>query len=493
LVSIGITNALHKTSTDKNNLSLHIMSNHKAELPPTSRLSSSFRDPSGFLFKYDNKIYRQVNPIYEGNYNRLMSTGLYQQAVERGWLITHDEIEDTNIAPNSSAYKVLLPEQLQFVSYPYEWSFSQLKDAALLTLSLQKLALDLGMTLKDASAYNVQFHNGRPLFIDTLSFETYTEGRPWVAYQQFCKHFLAPLALMAHRHVDLGKLLRLNIDGVPLDIASSLLPWRTRLSFGLLMNLHLHARSIQQHAGSSTSAKKATAQKFSKTALIGIIDNLESTVRKLRWQVAATEWGDYYDATNYSENANNHKLELVAQYIKSSQARSVWDVGANTGRFSRVASNQGILTVAFDIDPAAVELNYLESRKENEENILPLIMDLTNPSTDLGWAGTERMGLASRGPADLVLALAIVHHLAISNNIPLEGIADYFAKLARALVIEFVPKEDSQVQRLFATRPDIFPDYTRAGFEQAFEGQFELQSAELVRDSERVLYLFARR
>ncbi len=461
-----------------------------------NRLPSSFRDPSGFVFTHEGAVHRQVNPAGRADYDLYVESGLHAKLVSDRLVVDHEEVE----LPRPSAgeaYRILRPQQVPFISYPYEWAFGALKDAALLTLDIQMRALDHGLWLKDASAYNVQFVRGRPVFIDTLSFEAYPEGAPWVAYQQFCRHFLAPLALIAHTHIDLQKLLRVHIDGVPLDLASRVLPFRTRFQFGLLTHIHSHARAVSRHQNTDADAK-AGAQlerlsaraRVSKTSLRGLVDNLRSTVRKLEWRPAGTEWGDYYSATNYSDDAQRAKAELVGAYIRRAAPKSVWDLGANTGLFSRIAASAGIDTVAFDIDPAAVEKNYRAMRDGKEEHILPLLMDLTNPSTDLGWAGDERMSLASRGPADLVLALALVHHIAISNNVPLPMVAAYLRRLARKLVIEFVPKADSQVQRLLSSREDIFPDYTREGFEAAFAEHFTLEAVTPVEGTERILYLY---
>jgi hypothetical protein len=462
-----------------------------------TRLPSSFRDPSGFVFTHEGVVHRQVNPSCREDYDLYLSSGLHAKLVADGLVVDHEEVDLARVPTQGEAYRVLLPEQVPFISYPYEWAFGALKDAACLTLDIQMRALDHGLWLKDASAYNVQFVKGRPVFIDTLSFEAYPEGAPWVAYQQFCRHFLAPLALIAHTHIDLQKLLRVHIDGVPLDLASRLLPTRTRFKFGLLTHIHSHARAVMRHQHTESDAK-AGAQidrmsaraRVNKTSLRGLIDNLRSTVRNLEWRPAGTEWGDYYAATNYSDDAQRAKAALVEDYVGRAAPRSVWDLGANTGLFSRIAANAGINTVAFDIDPAAVEKNYRAMRNAKEDHILPLLMDLTNPSTDLGWAGDERMSLATRGPADLVLALALIHHLAISNNVPLSLVAAYLRKLGRKLVIEFVPKSDSQVQRLLSSREDIFPDYTREGFEAAFAEHFTLEAATPVEGSERILYLY---
>lgn len=452
-------------------------------------LPSSFRDPSGFLFVRDGVLYRQVNRSFAGEYDRLMTSGLYDALTADGLLVPHREHPPPE--DDATAYKLLEPEPVPFVSYPYEWCFSQLRDAALATLALQRRALEHGMSLRDASAFNIQFLRGRPVLIDTLSFETYAEGRPWVAYRQFCQHFLAPLALASFADVRLTQLARVFIDGVPLELASRLLPWRTRLRLGLASHVHLHARVERKMRGDT--APVTSERRLTRAALEGILASLEATIRKLDWRPEGTVWADYYDQTNYTAEALEHKAQLVGEFIGAVRPRCVWDLGANVGRFSRLASDRGILTLAFDVDPAAVERNYRAAREAGDANLLPLLLDLTNPSGGLGWAGAERMSLAERGPADLVLALALVHHLAIGNNVPLDRVAAYFAALGRALAIEWVPKSDSQVQRLLATREDIFGGYTQEGFEQAFAQHFTRERTEPVRGTERVLYLLRRR
>ncbi len=451
----------------------------------SGQLSASFRDPSGFLFSRGGTLYRQVNRKYEQEYARLMDSGLYDKLVKAGLLIPHIEV-DQPAAESGTAYKIIQPERVPFISYPYEWSFGQMKDAALATLSIQRRALKAGMSLKDASAYNIQFVRGKATLIDTLSFEIYKEGQPWVAYRQFCQHFLAPLALMALRDVRLNQLLRVYIDGVPLDLASELLPTRTRFNFGLLTHLHLHAGAQKKYSGADVRSRAAT---MTKQAMTGLIDSLDSVVRKLNWSPGGTEWGNYYDITNYSDAAFEHKKQLVGEWAARVKPALVWDLGANNGVFSRVACQSGAYVVSSDVDPAAVEQNYRISREAKEQNLLPLLLDLTNPSPSIGWANQERDSFCGRGPADMVLALALVHHLAISNNVPLLQLADFLATWGKWLVIEFVPKSDSQVQKLLVSREDIFPTYNLEGFEAAFKQRFNLREAVQVQESERVLYL----
>ncbi|MDO8753221.1 MAG: class I SAM-dependent methyltransferase, partial [Anaerolineales bacterium] len=292
--------------------------------------------------------------------------------------------------------------------------------------------------------------------------------------------------------VRLNQLLRVYIDGVPLDLASRLLPAKTKLNFGLLSHIHLHAGAQKRYADQAVAPRKGSLR-VNQQAMIGLIESLEGTVRKLSWQPAGTEWGAYYEATNYSDSAFEHKKQLVRQWTAEQKPALIWDLGGNTGVFSREAAAFGAFTVSFDIDPAAVEQNYQVVKKNKEQNILPLVLDLTNPSPAIGWDNQERDSFGSRGPVDMVLALAVIHHLAISNNLPLPQIADFFASLCRTLAIEFVPKSDSQVQKLLSSRQDIFPDYTREGFESVFAERFIIHKIEPVRDSERTLYLMRKR
>jgi hypothetical protein len=452
--------------------------------------NASFRDPSGFLFTRGNILYRQVNQAYAGDFTRLMESGLYERLIKAGLLIPHTESE-IEPAETEISFKVLCPEKVPFIAYPYEWSFGEMKDAALATLGIQKRALKLGMSLKDASAYNIQFIRGKPLLIDTLSFETYQEGEPWVAYRQFCQHFLAPLALMAYRDVRLNQLMRVYIDGIPLDLASQLLPSRSRWNLGLATHIHLHARAQKRYADIAVKEARGGRQ-MSKDAFLGLIENLRATIRKLEWKPAGTEWADYYADNNYSGAAFEHKTVLVGDWLSDITPKIIWDLGANTGIFSRVAAENGAYVISSDIDPAAVELNYQRVKETNDQHLLPLVLDLTNPSPSIGWQNQERDSFLKRGPADVVLALALVHHLAISNNVPLDRVAEFFADCGEWLIVEFVPKSDSQVQKLLRSRKDIFNTYTRAGFESAFGKWFTIQSSSGIRDSDRWLYLMKR-
>lgn len=452
-------------------------------------LNSSFRDPAGAVFEINRHLYRLINSDYKDDYKALINSGLYDHLVKLNFLVSHVEVEDLKLN-NINFYKIIKPKKIDFISHPYEWSFSQLKDAALLTLDIQLQALKHDLILKDASAYNIQFSCGKPILIDTLSFERYVEGMPWVAYKQFCQHFLAPLALMSNADINLAQLLRIHIDGIPLGLTSRLLPLSSWFKWGLLGHLHMHAKA--QSSMADTRTKRLSSNTLSRNALIGLIESLRSTVKKLIWNPIGTEWGDYYENTNYSHEALDQKRVLIDEYLSAIHPSVVWDLGSNTGVFSRISSKRNISTISFDIDPAAVEKNYLKVKCSNEKFLLPLILDLTNPSPFIGWSNSERADLISRGPADCAIALALIHHLAISNNVPLSSIAKFLAKICSNLIIEFIPKSDSQVKRLLITKRDIFGNYDQANFEKAFSEHFSIERKSKIAGSERTLYLMQR-
>jgi hypothetical protein len=430
------------------------------------RIDGSFRDPDGFMFESKGKMYRAVNHSYQPAYDHLLTSGLYQKLADRGMIIPFEEVNQVDLGL-SGFYKILKPERIRFISYPYEWAFNMLKDAALLTLEIQLLALEHGMSLKDASAFNVQFQNGKPVFIDTLSFELYPVDRPWVAYRQFCQHFLAPLALMTYVDPGLNRMFIIHIDGIPLDLATKMLPFRSRFRLGLYLHLFLHSKSQQKHKD-STIRFESVKKRFPKGSMIALLEGLKTTVENLHWNPRGTEWADYIDEGVHAQEYTEFKTKIVAQLLEEVKPLTVWDLGANTGIYSRLAAQKGSHVISFDVDPACVTKNYKLVRKNRETNILPLLQDLLNTSPSFGWGGTERLSVFKRNKPDLIMALAIIHHLAISANTPLASIAAQFAELAEHLIIEFVPKEDEKVQILLLNRKDIFSEYSQSGFESAF-------------------------
>ncbi|RYG68437.1 SAM-dependent methyltransferase, partial [bacterium] len=373
---------------------------------------------------------RQVNPSFATHLDLLKSSGILDSGLTLPveWL-------GPEAGATPEAIETMRPEPLEFVSHPYEWSFGMLKDAALLTLDLALAARERNLVLKDASAYNVQFQGGAPVHIDSLSFETIVPGEPWVAYGQFCRHFLAPLALMARVDPDLLGLLRIHLDGIPLPLAASLLPGTSKFNAGLAVHLHAHARASGARAEADPGSGPKRAATLSETGHRALLDSLRKTVEGLTWTPEGTTWADYTGDNNYEGESYAAKKSLVGEMLDVVKADATgigvcWDLGANTGDFSRLAAERGFRTLSLDLDPGAVERNYRAVRERGETRLLPLLQDFSNPSPDLGWAQSERQGLLARADADAILALALIHHLRIGGLVPLTRVAELFADLA---------------------------------------------------------------
>lgn len=448
---------------------------------------SSYRDPSGFIFEKDGVLYRQVNTVFKEHFELFNSSGLYQRLVQKDLLIPHQILHE-NLSGDAGWYATLKPERIAFISYPYEWSFDMLKDAALLTLKLAREGLASGMILKDATPYNIQWHKGKFVFIDSLSFEKYDEEKPWIAYHQFCESFLAPLLLMHYRKNALSALLLAYPEGIPLHIASALLPWRTKLSLHIYLHIHLHAG-----LGKKKQAEKQKRVKFSRHKLNNLLTSLELLIQKLKAPVQLTAWSAYYEEASQRKDYLENKRKIIQQWlVKLGALITAADLGANNGEFSRLIASKNILTLAADFDPYCINSLYNEIKKKTEHNLQPLVIDLANPSPAIGVNNEERASFSGRLRVDLVLALALIHHLAIGKNIPFGMIASFLKPLGRYLIIEFVPKMDDKVQLMLTAKKDIYTDYTQANFEAAFKDYYSITSKENIAGSNRVLYLMTR-
>jgi hypothetical protein len=449
---------------------------------------SSFRDPDGFVFYHNKAVYRAIRPSYKSTWNHLTTQPFFKELISSGKLPAFEEVLATGLLPDASAmYKVLKVEEIPFISYPSEWSFEQLKKAALLTLQIQKKALESNLTLKDASAYNVQFTGSKAVFIDLFSFDMYTEGKPWAAYGQFCRHFLGPLLLSAYGLRDLQSLFVTHIDGLPLSMVAKLLPWSTRFNVLTYTHIHLHARFENKHAGDKEIS--SAGLRISKARSRALIEHLEQGIKKLKLQQKATNWTDYYDTCSYNEAGLASKKAFVEKHLAALAGKLCVDLGANTGEFSELAAGYFNRVLACDSDAEVVRF----IQKKKLEKVLALRIDLANPTPAYGWNGSERKSFLERAAgADLVLALALVHHLCIGNNVPLEQLASFFAGFARQLVIEFVPKTDPQVKKLLVTRQDIFEDYTSDNFRKEFDRYYTIADEQAVPGSERVMFLLKR-
>ena len=448
---------------------------------------SSYRDPSGFIFEKERILYRQVNLSFKDHFDHFIQSGCYKHLVERGLLVPHETING-NFSGDKNCYLTLRPERVPFISYPYEWTFDMLKDAALLTLQLVRESLQFGIILKDATPYNIQWLRSRLTFIDTLSFEKYEEV-PWIAYRQFCECFLGPLLLMHYSKKPLQQLQLAWPDGIPLEITRSLLPKRTRFSLHIYLHIHLHAKMA--------SKKKTDAIQvphFSRQKLLNIISSLENLVSGLHLPAGQTTWSGYYKEAGQRDGYLEEKKQIIAEWLDQlTNISTAVDLGANEGAFSQLAASKNIRVLASDADAGCINHLYTWIKSGNEKNIQPLITDLSNPGPANGVNNEERSSFISRVKADLVMALALVHHLAIGKNIPFNKIASLFAMLGRITIVEYVPKTDKKIVQMLAGKKDVYENYSEDHFVDAFTAYFEIIERKPVKNSERILFLLKRK
>jgi len=442
----------------------------------------SFRDRKGFVFVWNNEIYRAVHKSFESEWINLSKSELFQNLLSKKRIPSFDTVEPVIGLP-AEISKCVKVQKIPFISWPCEWTFDQLKSAALLTLNVYRAALKHGYTLRDASAYNIQFEGFKPVFIDLFSFGERIDGKPWEAYGQFCRHFLAPLALMHYKVPGVNDLLSRHIDGIPLAIASELLPTKSRLSLAISTHIHLHAKYENKYSGQTKIEKKEI--KISLDKLKAVADHLYDTIRDFKSHHVDTNWSDYYQNNSYSSDGEVFKRGFCEAVAKNNPGSLCVDLGANAGEYSRIVAPYFQQVVACDMDETVITDVY----RRKTENILPLLIRLENPTPAFGWANNERASFIQRiAKADLTMALALVHHLCIGNNVPVAKLADFFGSMSKKLIIEFVPKSDVQVSRLLVTREDVFDDYTLDNFTKEFSRLFNIQKKEVVPGSDRVLF-----
>jgi hypothetical protein len=381
-------------------------------------------------------------------------------------------------------------ERVPFVSYPYEWSFSMLRDAALLQLRLLRLALDEGLTMKDASPYNVQWRGAQPVFIDVGSFERW-RGEPWAGYRQFCALYLYPLLLQAYKNVRFQPWLRGSLEGIEPAEARALMSARDLLRRGVLTHVVLHTRLERRHAERPAGVRAELREAGFKRELVAAnVRRLEKLVRRLDWNPRASGWAAYAATTSYAHEDAARKEAFVREALVDRDPGLVWDLGSNDGRFARLAAEHGAYALALDGDAVVLDRLYRELSNNGGTRVQPLVVDLADPSPARGWRGVERTRLEERGRPNLVLCLALLHHLAIARNVPLDELLAWLRDLGATLVVEFVDPADPQAQRLLAAkRPGTHGDYTREVFERLLRDAFEVERSETLASGTRTIYL----
>jgi len=448
--------------------------------------SSSFRDPSGYVFAENGEIKRAINPIYFKQYKALTNSGFYNNLFKNELLIRHEEVE------NTEEQIVISAEKIPFITYPYEWSFNMYKEAALLTLKIQKYSLEHGFSLKDASAFNVTFYKGKAVFIDTLSFDFYDEDSPWRAYKQFITHFFGPLVLAHYHGAQQLKLLSNFIDGIPVKMISSMLPFSTKLSPMLYSNIHLLAKLEDKHNEDYKGETKAAS--LSKKGLLNIIESLYDYIKKLGLK-EHSEWGNYYNKTNYTDDAFVKKSEIINTWIETVGPKSLIDIGGNDGTFVRKLNDPIETALVCDIDNNAIDFNHKTMKLNKEQFMLPFLLDVLNPSDSIGLNNKERDSFLNRikeFAPDVTLVLAVIHHMSLSGNVPFSESAKFFSSFSKHLIIEFPKRDDSWVQRLLKSKADFenyFDFYNIENFKKCYSDYFNIQDEVSIINSNRVLFL----
>ena len=451
------------------------------------RHPASFRDPAGFMFWKHGVLYRQINRGYADTFQRLEESGIYGELIEKGWLIQHERVlEPMNGDPDAAIW--IRPELLPFISYPYEWSFDMLRDAALLTLSIAEYALEKEWMLKDASPYNVQWRQGRPILIDSLSFEPYREI-PWVAYRQFCSSFLSPLLLMHYQKRHLPELFLAWPDGVPIELAAGLLPRKSRWSVHTFLHIHLQARYARKNeAGNERSLS------MPKSKLQRILLSLRTLIASLKSPDLATTWSDYYEEAAQRGPYLEDKKKLIETWLSEMpKLRTAADLGANEGVFSQLLADKADMVVAADIDPECINRLYQLEKKKPHSKINLIVQDIAQPSPGIGVANKERTTFHERLQVELILALALVHHLAIERKIPLATLAAWLAPMTQDLIIEWVPSDDEKAAQLLNRIDGEKPAYSQQLFESTFSKHFSIHRQSALAGSNRLLYWLKRK
>jgi ribosomal protein L11 methylase PrmA len=455
----------------------------------------SFRDPSGHVILQDRRVFRTVTTRAAADYELARDQGVLRTLADSGRLISSSEVDPTLVGANAQGARHLLEHpRLAYVSFPYEWSFALLRAAALAHLDLHLELLERGLTLSDASAYNLQFQGVRPIFIDVLSIRRYQEGEYWLGHRQFCEQFLNPLLLRALLGVAHNAWYRGSLEGIPTSDLARLLPLSKRLSWNVLSQVVLQAR-LEQRALARTeeSIDRVRGHGLSKTALQGLLGQMRNWIARLRpARGGATVWGDYATTHGYASVEEAAKRRFVSEFVEQTRPALMLDLGCNTGDYAALALAAGAGTVVgLDADQQALETAFARAAAEDLA-FLPLYLDAANPSPDQGWLQAERAGFARRAGADAVLALAFAHHLAIGRNAPLDQLLDWLTGLAPMGVVEFVPKDDPTVQRMLALREDIFPGWTEAAFADRLAGRARIVRSATVSAHGRRLFWYCR-
>ena len=458
----------------------------------------SFKDPSGRVYRLHEpdgtRVVRGLNDDAAATIEMLLSEPFFQRLVADGdiaktTLLSNDDPAAARVIEMGWAAAVE-HEAVEFVTWPYEWPFSMLKDAALLQLRLLDTAVRNGWMLKDATPFNIQWIGARPLFTDVPSFVPWEDSEYWRGYRQFCSTFLAPLMLTAHLGIPFQPLLRSRLDGIPPEEAAKFFYGLRRFKRGVLSHVWFPAKAEGRMRSRGADAQGSVSKRRQpRVTLLALLDNLTRLVDRLSYGPASSDWSQYSETHSYEDEDFERKKSFVDRHASARRPRLLWDLGANTGTFSRIAARHSETVIAVDGDQDAVDLLYREVREEEEPNVVPLVMDLANLSPGQGWAGQERAAFDQRGSPDMVLCLALVHHMRVSANVPLSLYVEWLGSLDATVILEFVGRDDEMFRRLVENKTEDYPDYTPEQFESEAARHFTVGDRLVLKGGNRELFL----
>ena len=451
----------------------------------------SFRDPAGRIFYHENKVYREVFKSGLSRLSFLQKENLLKELIEKDLIIKTDFIESHEFELTDKNNKIIEHEKLDFISYPYEWTFNQLKDAAIFHLNLQIFLLEKNAKLIDSSAYNIQFKNNKPVFIDILSIDKYHQGEYWKGHKQFCENFLNPLLLRSKKGIDFNNWFKGNLEGITTNEINKVLSFKDYFSYTIFFHVYLLNKMDNERISDPEKLDKKTKKisNFSQNSYKSVLVQLKNYIQNLKPKKQISTWEKYSKNNTYSDSESVKKLEITEKFYNENNIGLLVDLGCNDGKFSEYAASKNIRVVGFDFDLNALDRLYLKSKKNNL-NFLPLFSDFTNPSNNLGWNDNERKSLKERGRFDATIALALVHHLVLAKNIPLEEAIKWIVSFSPIGLIEFVPKEDPTAQMMLSLKGDIFPDYNEKNFENTLLTFKKIKKKTKITSTNRIIYEF---
>ncbi len=451
----------------------------------------SFRDPEGHVFSYENEIYRTLSSGAYARMNTLLNLPFFNKWVEEGKIIPTKLLKATDTFPKkvSVGDHVLWHEKIEYLTYPFEWSFSMLKDAGLLMLDLLEELLENNFILKDGTAWNISFYKGKPCFYDILSIDVYQEGQPWEGFSQFLQEFLYPLMLQAHHNVDFQSFWRATHQGIPVSILSKTMSKTSLFKRGVFKYVFLQEKlSSSKTVSEATIRHEFSPQVFPKKALLNFIKNLRGCVESLQINKGKSIWKDYYSQNSYEVDDTKEKESFIREGLKKLGPKSVMDLGCNTGHYSLIAAKASQV-IACDLDPTCIDQVYSHKNK----SIVPVVLNLMTPSPSMGWSLNERKDVFTRLKTDSFMALALIHHLCISQNVPLNSFVQFLKFIAPQGIVEWVDKTDPMVKFLLRNRADIFKDYTLDNFKDLLSQHFNIEKMISLNKGTRNLLLLSKK